>query len=71
MGYWHPSMVQDFGRLRAEQLIREAEEWRAALLVSPSVPRQRRGLALALIWWPALLPRLRVAGVPLAEEEQL
>jgi hypothetical protein len=64
-------MMQDFGRLRAEQLIREAEEWRAALLVSPSVPRQRRGLALALVWWRALLPRRGVARIPLAEKEQL
>ena len=71
MGYWHPSIVQDFGRLRAEQLIREAEEWRAALLVPSSVPRQRRGLALALVWWRALLPRRGVARVPLAEKEKL
>lgn len=70
MGYWHPSMVQAFSRLRAEQLIREAEEWRAALVASRSVPRQRRGLALALVWWRALLPRRRAARVPLAEQEQ-
>jgi hypothetical protein len=70
MGYWHPSMVQAFSRLRAEQLIREAEEWRAASVASPSVPRQCRGLALALVWWRALLPRRRAARVPLAEQEQ-
>jgi hypothetical protein len=70
MGYWHPSMAQDFGRLRAEQLIREAEEWRAALLASPPVRRQRSGLALALVWWRALVPRRPAARVPLAEKEQ-
>ena len=70
MGYWHPSMVHALSRLRAEELIREAEEQRAALLASPSVPRQRCGLALALVWWRALLPCRRVAEVPLAKQEQ-
>lgn len=70
MGYWHPSMAQDLSRLRAEQLVREAEEWRAVLLASPSVPRQHRRLARALAWWRALLPRRRAASVPLAEQEQ-
>ena len=71
MGYWHPSMAQDFGKLRAEQLIREAEEWRAAVLAPPSVPRERRGFALAPAWWRALFRHWRVARVPLAEKEQI
>jgi hypothetical protein len=50
---------------------REAEEWRAALLASPPVRRQRSGLALALVWWRALVPRRPAARVPLAEKEQL
>jgi hypothetical protein len=67
---WHPSQLQALGKLRAEQLIREAEEWREALLASQSVPRQRGGLARALASWRAHLPRRRVESAPLAEPEQ-
>jgi hypothetical protein len=70
MGYWHPNMVHALSRLRAEELIREAEKQRAALLASPSVPRHRCGLSLALVWWRALLPCRRVARVPPAKQEQ-
>ena len=71
MGYWHPSMVQDLGRLRAEQLMREAEEWRAARHASRPARREARGLALALVWWRALVLGRRVLRTRLAGKEWL
>jgi hypothetical protein len=70
MQHWHPSMLQMLGKWRAEQLMREAQEWRAALLAAQSAPRQGGGLARALAWWRAHLPHRRVESAPLAEQEQ-
>jgi hypothetical protein len=70
MQHWHPSMLQILGKLRGEQLIREAEEWRAALVAAQSAPRQWGGLARALAWWRAHLPRRHAESAPLAEQEQ-
>jgi len=70
MPHWHPSVLQALGRLRAEQLLREAEEWRAAVLAAQAVPGQRGGLARALARWCSHLPRRRAERTPLAEPEQ-
>jgi hypothetical protein len=70
MELWHRSMLQALGRLRSEQLLGEAEEWRAARLASQFIPRQRSGLARALAWWRAQLSRWRAQRFPLAEQEQ-
>ena len=70
MELWHRSMLEALGRLRSEELLREAEEWRAARLASQSISRQRSGLARALAWWRAQLSRRRTQTVPLAEQER-
>jgi hypothetical protein len=70
MELWHRSMLQALGRLRSEQLLREAEEWRAARLASQTILRQRSGLARAVAWWRAHLSRRRAQRVPLAEQER-
>lgn len=70
MQHWHPSVLQALGRLRAEQLIHEAEEWRAAILAEQSIPGQHGGLARALARWRSHLPRRRAERAPLAEPEQ-
>jgi hypothetical protein len=70
MPYWHPSVMQAFGGWRAEQLMREAEDWRAARLAAQSAPQRRGGLARALAWWRARLPHRRAVSAPLAEQEQ-
>ena len=70
MELWHRSILQALGRLRSEQLLREAEDWRAARLASQSILRQRSGLARALVWWRAQLSRRRDQKVTLAEQER-
>jgi hypothetical protein len=68
--HWHPTTLQLLGKLRADELLREAEEWRAALLAAQPIPRHRGGLADALAWWRSRLLRGRVEKTPLAEQEQ-
>jgi hypothetical protein len=70
MEFWHHSMLQALGRLRSEQLLREAEEWRAARLASQSSQRQHNGFPRMLAWWGALLPHQRAPRVPLAERKR-
>lgn len=70
MPHWHPCVLQAFGRWRVEQLLREAEEWRFALLAAQCAPQQRGGLARALAWLRARLPQRRAVSAPLAEPEQ-
>ena len=68
--HWHPTTLRVLGKLRAEELLREAEEWRTALLAAPPIPRHRGGLADALAWWRSQLRRRRVETTPLAEQER-
>ena len=66
----HPSILQALGRLRAEQLMREAEEHRAALLAAQPIPECAGRVARAVAWWRSHLWRRRAEGAPLAEQEQ-
>ena len=68
--HWDPSTLQTLGKSRADQFMREAEEWRAAVLAVQSLPDSRGRLARALAWWRSLLPRRRAEKAPLAEPEQ-
>lgn len=70
MHQWHPETLLALGKLRAEELTREAEEWRLTLLAAQPEPRHRGGLAEALAWWRARLPRRRAESAPMAEQEQ-
>lgn len=67
---WDPSTLQTLGKSRTDQFIREAKEWRMALLAIQSLPESRGWLARAMAWWRSLLPRRRAERGPLAEPEQ-
>ncbi len=68
--HWDPSTLQTLSKSRADQFMREAEEWRAAILAVRSLPDSRGGLARALAWWRSHLPRRRAERAPMVEPEQ-
>ena len=66
----HPCTLAALGKLRAEELIREAAEWRTALLATESTSRHQGGLAQALASWRSYLRRGRADSAPLTEQEE-
>lgn len=70
MQHLHPCTLAALGKLRAEELIREAAEWRTALLATESIRGHRSGVARALAWWRSYLRRGRAESAPLTEQEE-
>ena len=68
--HWDLSTLGTLSQSRADQFMREAEEWRAAVLAEQALPNARGRLARALAWWRSLLPRRRAERAPLAGPEQ-
>ena len=66
----HPHTLAALGTLRAEDLIREAGEWRTALLAIESIPQHQGGIAQALARLGSYLRRGRAESAPLAEQEE-
>jgi hypothetical protein len=66
----HPDTLAALGKLRAEEFIREAGEWRTALLATESSTEQRGGLVQALASWRSYLRRGRADSAHLAEQEE-
>ncbi len=66
----HPDTLTALGKLRAEDILREAEEWQAVLLAIESIPRHQGAVTQALAWWRFYLRRGRADRSPLAEPEE-
>jgi hypothetical protein len=66
----HPHILTALGRLRAEELTREAAEHRATRRAIASIPRRRGARAQALAWWRSSFQLGRSESAPLAEPEE-
>ena len=68
--HWHPDTLTALGKLRAEELIREAAESRAAWHAIEYTAHQRRQAGQSRPWWRFSLWGGRAESAPLAQPDK-